>query len=133
MKYLKKFNESHDDELNDEDLQIIKSLFSEVEVELDLKEKKDDSFLHSNEYKIKLIPGDDIVALDSVYIECFIDLSKNDLNIKEIEEYWKNFTSIIGTKGYKIQNPKSSELLIINDRISGRPIHIYFGGSIIYR
>ena len=129
MKYLKKFNESNDDELNDEDLQIIKSLFSEVEVELDLKEKKgvwQTNHLHSNEYKMKL-------RTDSVYIECFIDLSKNDLNIKEIEEYWKNFTSIIGTKGYKIQNPKSSELLIINDRISGRPIHIYFGGSIIYR
>jgi hypothetical protein len=115
--------------MNDEDLQIIKSLFSEVEVELDLKEKKgvwQTNFLHSNEYKMKL-------RSDSVYIECFIDLSKNDLNIKEIEEYWKNFTSIIGTKGYKIENSKSSELLIINDHISRRPIHIYFGGSIIYR
>lgn len=125
MLYLKKF-ESTSFTMDDEDLNMIKSLFSEVELELNLKEKKDDSFLYSNEYKMRLRP-------DSVYIDCFIDLSKNDLSIKEIEEYWKNFTSIIETQGYKIQNPKSSELLIIDDRISRRPVHIYFGGSIIYR
>jgi effector-binding domain-containing protein len=113
--------------MDEEDFKTIKSLFSViVESEINLKEKQHDSFMRSNEYKITL-------KQNSIYIECFFDLEKNDISVKEVEKAWQSFLSIIETQGYKIENPKSRELLIIDNRISRIPVHIYFGGSIIYR
>lgn len=126
MLYLKKF-ESTSFTMDDEDINMIKSLFSSVVgSEINLKEKQHDSFMRTNEYKITL-------NQNSIYIECFFDLKQNDISIKEVEESWQSFLSIIETQGYKIENPKSKDLFIVNDHRTGIPAHIYFGGSIIYR
>lgn len=134
MRYLKRFEHvSSGYWMNEEDLKTIKSLFKLiVESEINLREKNHDSFMRSNEYKIELKLHKSSVY-GYVYIECFFDLKENDISIKEVENSWETFISMIEKEGYELQNPNSKKLQIIDDYQTGRPSHIYFGGSLIYR
>lgn len=127
MKYLKKFNETYSDKLNIDDLNIIRSLFSEIVDEFELNEieyvpgqsSDMDQVLNPYDYRLYLHPWNCI----SIYGT--IPRIGND--VKKVQFYWTRFINSLNSGGYEIWE----DMPELGDKVEINRDRIYFGTNII--
>lgn len=111
MKYLKSFLESNSElEVDDEDVEIIKGLFTDIEDEFDLYES-DQEYLLSNTFKIRILyfAFTDEYNRISIRKEIRVELTlEHNVNKENLQKRWKEFLENAYSYGYKIGSKYNS-------------------------
>jgi hypothetical protein len=112
MRYIKKFYLIESMNLEQDDLDTIKDLFTDIEDEFSLIPKEEFGLLNSTEFRIKW--KDEEVSGESggnknngISIFGYIDTKKSKIDIDSFKEKWYLFLKRVQNNGFKIESPSN--------------------------
>jgi len=113
---IKKFELFESVQIEDDDLQEIKDLFTDIEDEFNLIPKEDFGKLDSTEFRIKwcdeetlgeLVAPSFINKSNGISIFGYIDTKQSKIDIEDFKQKWYLFLKRVQNAGYEIKSPKN--------------------------
>lgn len=109
---IKKFELFESVQIEDDDLQEIKDLFTDIEDEFDLIPKEEFGKLYSTEFRIKWYEeetlgelGGPIDKSNGISIFGYIDTKQSKIDIEDFKQKWYLFLKRVQNAGYEIKSP----------------------------
>ena len=139
MKYLKSFLESNSEilEVDSEDIDLIKRLFTDIEDEFDLYESNQ-QYLLPNTFKIRILyftyTDITIKTRKEIRVEARVDstIMNNEEVKSRLKDKWNEFLENAFSNGYKLGSPYQTEWSEETGKI--KPFaEPYFGCNLIYK